>query len=158
MHQAILAEAARRPEVVSGTQLRFIRSASAPLPPQSLQETERLFRVPVLEADGMTEASHQVCSNPLPPRQRKPGSVGLAAGPEVGVMDEAGNLLEPGTTGEIVIRGPNVMRGYEANPAANAVSFVNGWLRTGDQGYLDSDGYLFLTGRIKEIINRGGKR
>jgi acyl-CoA synthetase (AMP-forming)/AMP-acid ligase II len=99
-----------------------------------------------------------MASNPLPPRQRKPGSVGLAAGPEVAVMDEVGALLPPDVVGEVVIRGPNVTRGYEANPEANAKAFTNGWFRTGDQGVLDAEGYLRLTGRLKELINRGGEK
>jgi acyl-CoA synthetase (AMP-forming)/AMP-acid ligase II len=99
-----------------------------------------------------------MASNPLPPRPRKPGSVGLAAGPEIAIMDEAGRLLPPGQTGEIVIRGPNVTAGYENNPKANAEAFTHGWFRTGDQGVLDADGYLSLTGRLKEIINRGGEK
>src|ERR1700733_3393450 len=106
----------------------------------------------------MTEASHQMTSNLLPPRQRKPGSVGVAAGPEVAVMDDNGNLAGPGVTGEVVIKGPGVTAGYEANPAANAAAFTKGWFRTGDQGRIDSEGYLTLTGRLKEIINRGGEK
>ena len=99
-----------------------------------------------------------MASNPLPPRARKPGSVGLAAGPEVAIMDEDGTLLPQGEIGEVVIRGPNVTRGYESNPDANAKAFVNGWFRTGDQGRLDEEGYLSLTGRLKELINRGGEK
>jgi acyl carrier protein len=97
-------------------------------------------------------------SNPLPPGKRKPGSVGLAAGPEVAIMDEEGSLLPADGIGEIVIRGANVTRGYENNPSANLSSFTDGWFRTGDQGYLDTDNYLFITGRLKEIINRGGEK
>jgi acyl-CoA synthetase (AMP-forming)/AMP-acid ligase II len=158
MHQAILARAARNREIVERSRLRFIRSSSASLPPQVMVELERVFRAPVVESYGMTEASHQMASNPLPPRPRKPGSVGVAAGPEVAVMDEAGNLLPAGAEGEVVIRGPNVTRGYEANPEANAKAFTNGWFRTGDQGVLDEEGYLRLTGRLKELINRGGEK
>jgi acyl-CoA synthetase (AMP-forming)/AMP-acid ligase II len=99
-----------------------------------------------------------MASNPLPPRPRKPGTVGLAAGPQVAVMDEAGTLLPPGAVGEVVIRGPNVTPGYDANPEANARAFTDGWFRTGDQGLLDDDGYLRLTGRLKELINRGGEK
>jgi acyl carrier protein len=99
-----------------------------------------------------------MCSNPLPPAQRKVGSVGLPAGPEVAVMDEGGRLVAPGVVGEVVIRGANVTPGYENNPTANASSFTEGWFRTGDQGYQDADGYLFLTGRLKELINRGGEK
>jgi oxalate---CoA ligase len=158
MHQAILARAERNREIVARSRLRFIRSSSASLPPQVMAELERVFRAPVIESYGMTEASHQMASNPLPPRPRKPGSVGLAAGPEVAVMDDAGSLLPRGAVGEVVIRGPNVTRGYEANPEANAKAFTNGWFRTGDQGVLDDDGYLRLTGRLKELINRGGEK
>jgi acyl-CoA synthetase (AMP-forming)/AMP-acid ligase II len=119
---------------------------------------EKTFGVPVLQSYGMTEASHQVASNPLPPAPRKPGSVGRSGGPEIGIMDEDGRFLPAGEEGEVVIRGANVTAGYEANPEANAASFVNGWFRTGDQGRLDDEGYLWLTGRLKEMINRGGEK
>jgi acyl-CoA synthetase (AMP-forming)/AMP-acid ligase II len=112
----------------------------------------------LIEAYGMTEAAHQMASNPLPPAQRLPGSVGLAAGPEVQIMDTEGKLLAPGETGEVVIRGENVTLGYENNPKANADAYTHGWFRTGDQGSLNADGYLTLTGRLKEIINRGGEK
>jgi oxalate---CoA ligase len=158
MHQAILARADRNQEIVARSRLRFIRSSSASLPPQVMSELERTFRTPVIESYGMTEAAHQMASNPLPPRPRKPGSVGIAAGPEVGIMDEGGHLLGRGVTGEVVIRGPNVTPGYEANPDANAKAFTAGWFRTGDQGLLDDEGYLRLTGRLKELINRGGEK
>jgi oxalate---CoA ligase len=123
-----------------------------------MSQLEERFRAPLIESYGMTEASHQMASNPLPPRERKPGSVGVAAGPEIAVMDEHGTLLPSGSVGEVVIRGPNVTRGYTANPDANAKAFTNGWFRTGDQGVLDEDGYLRLTGRLKELINRGGEK
>ncbi|MBM3542768.1 MAG: AMP-binding protein, partial [Alphaproteobacteria bacterium] len=97
-------------------------------------------------------------SNPLPPRARKPGSVGVAAGPEVAIMSEDGRILPRGETGEVVIRGENVTKGYEANPKANESAFTHGWFRTGDQGVLDAEGYLSITGRLKEIINRGGEK
>ncbi len=158
MHQAILARAERNREIVERSRLRFIRSSSASLPPQVMAELESTFRAPVVEAYGMTEAAHQMASNPLPPRARKPGSVGLAAGPEVAVMDERGKLLDRGEIGEVVIRGPNVTPGYESNPEANAKAFAGGWFRTGDQGVLDGEGYLRLTGRLKELINRGGEK
>ena len=158
MHQAILARAHRNAEVVARSRLRLVRSSSASLPPQVMAELEKVFRAPVIESYGMTEAAHQMASNPLPPRARKPGSVGVGAGPEVEVMDDAGRLLPRGETGEIVIRGPNVTAGYEANPEANARAFADGWFRTGDQGVLDAEGYLRLTGRLKEIINRGGEK
>ncbi|HEX9289592.1 MAG TPA: acyl--CoA ligase [Anaeromyxobacteraceae bacterium] len=158
MHQAILARAGHNGEIVARTRLRFIRSSSASLPPQVMAELEKTFRAPVIEAYGMTEAAHQMASNPLPPRPRKPGSVGLPAGPEIAVMDEQGNLLPPGEIGEVVIRGPNVTAGYDASADANAKAFSDGWFRTGDQGALDADGYLRLTGRLKELINRGGEK
>jgi len=158
VHQSILAQAVRLGDACSQTSLRLVRSSSAALPPQILEELEQTFRVPVLESYGMTEAAHQMCSNPLPPDQRKPGSVGLPAGPEVAIMDETGNLLGENATGEVVIRGPNVTTGYENNPAANAAAFTGGWFRTGDQGYRDEEGYFFITGRLKELINRGGEK
>ena len=158
MHQAILARADRNAEALSRSRLRFIRSSSASLPPQVMTELERVFGVPVIESYGMTEASHQMASNPLPPRPRKPGSVGVAAGPEIAILDEEGRPLTSGAVGEIAIRGPNVTPGYEANPDANAKAFTHGWFRTGDQGLLDEEGYLRLTGRLKELINRGGEK
>ena len=158
MHQAVLARGPRNRDVIERTEMRFIRSASAPLLPQVLAELEEMFGVPVIESYAMTEAAHQMTSNPLPPAARKPGSVGIAAGPDVAVMDEDGAQLPAGEVGEIVIRGANVTRGYENNPAANAEAFTNGWLRTGDQGVMDAEGYLRLTGRLKEIINRGGEK
>lgn len=138
--------------------LRFIRSCSASLSPEMMSGLENAFGAPVLEAYGMTEASHQMCSNPLPPKARKPGHVGPGTGVKVGIMDTAGNLLASGTAGEVVIQGPNVIDGYENNPEANKTSFTNGWFRTGDQGILDSEGYLQLVARIKELINRGGEK
>jgi acyl-CoA synthetase (AMP-forming)/AMP-acid ligase II/acetyltransferase-like isoleucine patch superfamily enzyme/acyl carrier protein len=158
MHQAILTRGPKNPEIIARQPLRFIRSCSAALPERVMTSLEEQFKAPVLESYGMTEASHQMTSNPLPPLPRKPGSVGVAAGPEVAIMDESGNLLPVGEIGEIVIRGTNVTEGYENNPAANQSSFTNGWFRTGDQGRFDTDGYLFITGRIKELINRGGEK
>jgi acyl-CoA synthetase (AMP-forming)/AMP-acid ligase II len=158
MHQAILNRLGRAPEAAKAAGLRFIRSSSASLAPQILWELEELFGCPVIESYGMTEASHQMASNPLPPAKRKPGSVGPAAGPEVQIMGETGDLLGAGEVGEIVIRGPNVMAAYENNPDANAKAFTDGWFRTGDQGVMDADGYLRITGRLKEIINRGGEK
>lgn len=158
LYQALLAYASTNHKTIAHHSLRFLRSAAAPLPPRVLEELERLFRVPVIESYGMTEAAAQITSNPLPPRQRKVGSVGIASGPEAAIMDEDRNLLAPGQTGEIVIRGSSVMAGYENNAAANSSSFANGWFRTGDQGLMDSHGYFFITGRIKEIINRGGEK
>jgi acyl-CoA synthetase (AMP-forming)/AMP-acid ligase II len=158
MHQAILSRAERNREIIEKGRLRLIRSSSSSLPPQVMEALEKTFHVPVVEAYGMTEASHQMASNPLPPRQRFAGSVGIAAGPDVAIMDEAGALLPAGGLGEVVIRGRNVTKGYEANPDANAKAFTNGWFRTGDQGVIDQAGYLRLTGRLKELINRGGEK
>jgi acyl-CoA synthetase (AMP-forming)/AMP-acid ligase II len=158
MHQALLPLAGRNAEIIARGRLRLIRSSSASLPPQVMTALEEVFHVPVIESYGMTEAAHQMASNPLPPRAHFAGSVGVAAGPEVAIMDDEGNLLPSGGLGEIVIRGRNVTAGYEANPEANAKAFTNGWFRTGDQGTIDADGYLRLTGRLKEIINRGGEK
>ncbi len=158
MHQLLLSRAKRHAEVIGRTPLRFVRSSSAPLPSVVLEEIERVFGVPVIEAFGMTEAAHQMASNPLPPAVRKPGSVGKGTGIEIAIMDEEGGFLSRGERGEVVIKGETVLTEYENNPDATAKAFTNGWFRTGDQGYLDSDGYLFLTGRLKEIINRGGEK
>jgi len=158
MHQAVLARAKERGDRPPPCRLRFIRSSSAPLPPQVMVELETRLGAPVIEAYGMTEAAHQMASNPLPPGPRKPGSVGPAAGLEIAVAGEQGAPLGAGQIGEIVIRGANVFSGYAHNPEANAAAFAGGWFRTGDQGYLDEDGYLHLTGRIKELINRGGEK
>ena len=158
MHQAILTRAERNREIIEKGRLRLIRSSSSSLPPQVMEALEKTFHVPVVEAYGMTEASHQMASNPLPPHPRFAGSVGMAAGPDVAIMDEAGALLPAGGLGEVVIRGRNVTKGYEANPDANAKAFTNGWFRTGDQGVIDEAGYLRLTGRLKELINRGGEK
>jgi acyl-CoA synthetase (AMP-forming)/AMP-acid ligase II/acyl carrier protein len=158
MHQTVLAQASHHPDVIAQHPLRFIRSSSAALPAPILAGLEAQFNAPVIEAYGMTEAAHQMASNPLPPDPRKPGAVGLAAGPEVAIMDEAGHLLPQGSVGEVVIRGANVTAGYAQNPDANAKAFTDGWFRTGDQGYFDADHYLYLKGRLKEIINRGGEK
>jgi oxalate---CoA ligase len=158
MHQLLLARADRNLDVIRAHPFRFIRSSSAPLPPVVLERLEATFGAPVLEAYGMTEASHQMTSNPLPPKSHKAGTVGYGVGVQAAIMDAAGALLAPGERGEVVIRGPNVIDGYENNPEANATAFVNGWFRTGDQGVIDQDGYLALTGRLKELINRGGEK
>jgi acyl-CoA synthetase (AMP-forming)/AMP-acid ligase II len=158
MHQAILLRAANNPDVIAGHRLRFIRSSSSALPPTVIAELERVFGVPVVEAYGMTEAAHQMASNPLPPSPRKPGSVGPSGGPEIRIVDTDGKTVPRGATGEIVIKGPNVMREYENNPKANADAFYDGWFRTGDQGVMDEEGYVSITGRLKEIINRGGEK
>jgi acyl-CoA synthetase (AMP-forming)/AMP-acid ligase II len=155
MHQLLLARTREKP--TDAGSLRFIRSCSAPLSPEVIHKMEGIFGVPFVEAYGMTEAAHQTTSNPLPPQHRKAGSVGLGAGIRISVMDAKGNHLAADERGEVVIQGANVFRGYENNPEANARAFVNGWFRTGDQGYLDEDCYLHLTGRIKDIIIRGGE-
>ena len=149
----------RAPDRLPGAErLRFIRSCSASLPPQVMHDLEAAFGAPVLEAYGMTEAAHQMSSNPLPPAARKPGSVGRGTDVRISIMDASGTHLPAGERGEVVIQGPNVTAGYENNPEANATSFVDGWFRTGDQGVLDAEGYLTLVGRLKEMINRGGEK
>jgi acyl-CoA synthetase (AMP-forming)/AMP-acid ligase II/acyl carrier protein len=158
MHQAIVAGSEGQEQIIADCPLRFVRSSSSSLPPIVAKRLEEMFGVPVIEAYGMTEAAHQMCSNPLPPKARKFGSVGIAAGPEVGVMDTEGQLLEVGQIGEVVIRGANVTAGYEANPKANSEAFTDGWFRTGDEGRIDAEGYLVLTGRLKKIINLGGEK
>jgi acyl-CoA synthetase (AMP-forming)/AMP-acid ligase II len=157
IHQVLLTRAkGTRP--AGAEQLRFIRSCSAALAPQVMSDLESTFGAPVLEAYGMTEAAHQMASNPLPPFERKPGSVGRGTAVDIAILDEAGNLLRPGAVGEVSIKGANVFDGYEGNAQANSESFSNGWFRTGDQGTLDENGYLTLVGRIKELINRGGEK
>ena len=158
IHQAVLKRAREVPGLPGDHGLRFIRSCSSPLAPSVMSDLEGLFGVPVIEAYGMTEAAHQIACNPLPPRPRKPGSVGLPTGIEIAILDGNGDTVRPGTTGEISIRGRSVTSGYLNDPEANVRAFTGGWLRTGDLGYLDADGYLFLDGRLKEIINRGGEK
>jgi acyl-CoA synthetase (AMP-forming)/AMP-acid ligase II len=156
IHQILL----MRPEMDSAPRraFRFIRSCSSPLAVATMQKLEERLEAPVLQAYGMTEAAHQIASNPLPPGRRKPGSVGLATGVEVAILDPAGNELPSGASGEVAIKGENVIRGYHGNPEANRTAFVREWFRTGDVGRLDEDGYLFLLGRTKEMINRGGEK
>lgn len=158
MHQSIVKYAKGHRAIIAARPLRLVRSSSDALPTRVQTELEAIFSAPVIQAYGMTEAAHQITSNPVRSGQRKPGSVGIATGTQVAVMGEMGSLLPGGQTGEIVIRGENVMAGYLENPTANALSFSEGWLRTGDLGYLDEDNYLFLTGRIKELINQGGEK
>ena len=158
MHLAIATRGKHNAEVLARHPLRFIRSSSSAMPPQLIQQLETMFKAPLIESYGMTEAAHQMASNPLPPLPRKPGTVGRAAGPEIGIRGEDGAFLAPGEIGEVVIRGPSVTAGYESNPKANEEAFVDGWFRTGDQGMLDAEGYLSITGRLKEIINRGGEK
>jgi acyl-CoA synthetase (AMP-forming)/AMP-acid ligase II len=158
MHQGILLRAKKNVKLAESLSLRFIRSSSASLPPAVFEELKNVFKTTVIEAYGMTEATHQMTSNPLPPKQQKAGFVGKPAGPEVCIMDANGKIQADGVEGEVVIRGDNVTTGYENNEEANKSSFTNGWFRTGDQGYFDNDGYLKISGRLKEIINRGGEK
>jgi acyl-CoA synthetase (AMP-forming)/AMP-acid ligase II len=157
MHQAILSRAHTYSKNPVQTRLRFLRSSSSALSQQLMIDLERLFQAPVIESYGMTECGMIAC-NPLPPRIRKPRSAGVATTIDINVQDENGNFLPGRTEGEIVLRGACVMSGYEAEPDVNEESFSNGWFRTGDQGFIDDDGYLFITGRLKEIINRGGEK
>ncbi|HVB82629.1 MAG TPA: acyl--CoA ligase [Candidatus Binataceae bacterium] len=156
IHQILLMRAASDGAPSGGP--RFIRSCSAPFAPAVLSRMESRFGAPVVEAYGMTEASHQVASNPLPPRPRKPGTVGFGTGVEIAIIDGAGKRLAANAPGEVLVRGPNLMSGYLNNPQANASSFIDGYFRTGDLGILDNDGYLAITGRIKDLINRGGEK
>jgi acyl-CoA synthetase (AMP-forming)/AMP-acid ligase II len=164
MHQALVDRLAANPSEAPPSPLRFLRSSSASLAPQVMARAEAGFRAPVVEAYGMTEAAHQIAVNPLPPGERRPGTVGRPAGPEVGVLIDEGAVVPSdgpgaaGVVGEIVLRGANVTSGYDASPEVNAVAFHEGWFRTGDQGRFDADGYLTITGRLKEIINRGGEK
>lgn len=158
IHQILLERHATKPED-QYPELRFIRSCSASLAPIVLERLESAFGAPVLEAYAMTEASHQMTSNPLPHSGgRKAGSVGKATGIELTILDENGVPQPQGRTGEVCIRGANVTKGYQNNPEANESAFQFGWFHTGDLGYLDEEGYLFLKGRIKELINRGGEK
>jgi len=154
IHQVLLARADSDGAPSSGP--RFIRSCSAALAPTILTSLEHRFGAPVLEAYGMTEAAHQVASNPLPPLLHKPGTVGPGDG--ISIIDETGKHLAANAPGEVVVRGPNVMRGYRNDPDANASAFIDGWFRTGDTGAIDGDGYLTLLGHTKELINRGGEK
>ncbi|SCB28047.1 amino acid adenylation domain-containing protein [Bradyrhizobium shewense] len=156
IHRALLTAAESDPHRARSSSLRVIRSASASLAPTILEGLEATFGVPVLETYGMTEAASQIAANPF--ELRKVGSVGRAAGPEIAIMDETGRALASGARGEIMLRGPNMSRGYYNDEAATQAAFRNGWFRTGDLGYLDADGYLFIVGRIKDVINRGGQK
>jgi len=158
IHRDILDHVSHHPDAAARSSLRFLRSASAAMPRQLIADMERVFQVPFIEAYGMTEAAPQIASNRLPPSERKPGSVGRAAGPDVAIMDGTGNLLPPAQNGEIVIRGASVMSAYADDPEADRHAFIQGWFRTGDLGCLDAEGFLFVTGRLKEIINRGGEK
>lgn len=155
MHQILL----KNPFPKNMPKIRFIRSCSSPLSPKTFHELEKAANAPVLEAYAMTEAAHQMTSNPLPPGKRMPGSVGLGQGVEVKILDQEGKEVAQGKEAEICIRGENVTKGYLNNPTANATSFTKeGFFRTGDQGKKDKDGYVIITGRIKELINKGGEK
>jgi oxalate---CoA ligase len=155
IHQILLKNPTPKPV----PNIRFIRSCSSPLSPTVFHLLEKTYKAPVLEAYAMTEAAHQMTSNPLPPAKRKPGTVGFGQGVEVVILDDAGNKLPHGKEGEICIRGENVTKGYLNNPSANASSYTkDGYFRTGDQGKKDEDGYVVITGRIKELINKGGEK
>ncbi len=158
MHQSLLAQARENPNAAAKIHFRFIRSAAAPLPLKLLEETENVFATPVIHGYGLTEATQQVSVNPLPPARRKSDSSGIPGAIPTAIMDGAGKLLARGEVGEIVVRGSTVTSGYANDPDANRRAFSNGWFRTGDEGRLDADGYLYVTGRIKEIINRGGQK
>jgi acyl-CoA synthetase (AMP-forming)/AMP-acid ligase II len=158
LHQLLLARAEPGARPTGAEKLRFIRSCSASLPPQVMHDLEAAFGAPVLEAYGMTEAAHQMASNPLPPNARKAGSVGPGTEVRISIRDGNGEAVATGERGEVCISGPNVIKGYENNPEANATAFFGEWFRTGDQGFLDADGYLTLSGRLKEMINRGGEK
>ena len=158
-YRAILDRASAHRDVITGCPLRFVRSGAAPLSVEVEAELEAVFGVPVIQGYGMTEASPVLTTTPLPPRPRKPGSVGVAVGATVAILGEDGRLLPSDAEGEVVARGPNLMHGYVADEVATRQAFTpDGWFRTGDLGYLDADGYLFLTGRLKELINRGGEK
>ena len=158
IHRALISAARRRKRGLQQSSLRLIRSASSSLPTDVLEELEELFGVPVIETYGMTEAATQIAANPL--GRRKPGSVGKPAGAEIAVMDSEGRQLSAGEHGEIALRGPTITRGYDNNEEATQAAFRDGWFRTGDLGYIDAEGYLFLIGRIKkaDVINRGGQK
>ncbi|MAW49030.1 MAG: AMP-dependent synthetase, partial [Gammaproteobacteria bacterium] len=158
MHQTIMLRAEKNLELAKNLKLRLVRSSSASLPPAVFEKLNKVFNCPVIEAYGMTEATHQMTSNPLPPKKQKAGFVGIPAGPEVAIMNDNNQIMKNSEIGEICIKGNNVTSGYENNPEANESSFSNGWFRTGDQGFFDKDGYLKISGRLKEIINKGGEK
>lgn len=157
IHQSILARIDEYREVARDAKLRFIRSGSGRLDPKVMAGLEEAFGAPVVERYGMSETGN-LAANPLPPEIRKPGSVGHVVGNEVAIVDENGTVMGPNTEGEIVARGPSVFDGYLDNPEATAAAFLNGWFRTGDLGRFDDDGYLIITGRLKDVINRGGEK
>jgi acyl-CoA synthetase (AMP-forming)/AMP-acid ligase II/aryl carrier-like protein len=156
IHRAVLSAAGGHKHNAEPCSLRVIRSASSTLPSNVTDDLEALFGVPVIDTYGMTEAASQIAANPM--GRRKPGSVGRSAGAEIAIMDREGRRLPAGQRGEIALRGPTITRGYDNDAAATESAFRDGWFRTGDVGHLDEDGYLFIVGRIKDIINRGGQK
>ena len=158
IHTILLNNATKSGDNRDATRLRFVRSCSSALSPATMEGYEKMFGAPILQAFGMTEAAHQALSNPLPPRERRPGSVGLPTGVEVTILDDDGNEMPRGAEGELALKGPNVTHGYLNNPDATRDAFSNGWFRTGDLARMDEDGYVYLLGRIKELINRGGEK
>ncbi|HEX6769713.1 MAG TPA: MupA/Atu3671 family FMN-dependent luciferase-like monooxygenase, partial [Candidatus Binatia bacterium] len=158
LHQAILQQIPHFRSIVDDNELRLVRSSTAALPPRILIELEKVFAAPVIEGYGMTETALYLTSNLLPKDRRKIGSVGVSIGTQVAIVDAAGDPLPAGDVGEVVVRGPNVISAYENDVDVNRAAFAGGWLHTGDLGYLDEDGFLFLTGRLNEIINRGGEK
>jgi acyl-CoA synthetase (AMP-forming)/AMP-acid ligase II len=159
MHQAILAQARHDRERMATTRLRFVRSSSAPLPSRFFKELEQVFEAPLIEWYGMTEvAASPIACNPLPPGRRKPGSVGVPVALDVAIMDERGTMVPDGETGQVAVRGTNVMKAYDGDPAATEAAFAGNWFKTGDLGLFDEDGFLFLIGRVREMINRGGEK
>src|SRR5260370_5438824 len=159
IHRILLSRASHEYPKSSPVPLRFIRSCSAPLDQELAAATEATFGAPIISAYGMTESCHQLASNPLPvDGVNKTSSVGLATGVEIRVVDESGRAVPSGGLGEIWVRGATVTPGYLNNPEANAASFVKGWYRSGDLGSNDEDGYIFINGRLKEMINRGGEK
>jgi len=153
---AILIQTSQDPIVAST--LRFVRSASAPLPARQAHRFEARFGVPVIESYGMTEAASQICINPVPPGKRKIGSVGLPCGLDLQVVDDTEQVLQAGMVGEIIIRGGSVITAYAYGGDDQDYNFRNGWFHTGDLGYVDAEGYLYITGRLKEMINRAGQK
>lgn len=158
MHRAILGRVPHNGDIVAQSRLRFVRSSSAALPVGVLQALEQSFGCPVIEAYGMTEAAHQICTNALDAGGRRAGSVGRPGAVSVAILDPQGQSLGADICGEIALRGPSIHGGYIDNPAANAAAFADGWFRTGDEGRISADGFLTITGRLKEIINRGGEK
>lgn len=157
VHQAVIEAAEKMLSNPADTSLRFIRTIASPIAETVIEKLEATFKVPVVQAYGMTEALSIACT-PLEPYKRKPGSTGVPLCPEVAIQDEKGSLLKSGESGEIVVRGPHVVKGYENNPEANQKAYINGWFKTGDLGHFDDEGYLYITGRLKDIINRGGQK